>query len=196
MALFERGHEGIFMELINVEIDDTSVMQLEWAQGAIMKAFGELQPEGALGVELHRMTQHLWQWMLNHVHVVTGRLRASLYPMINFSPMDMWSAIGTNLSYAGEEAAREGAKSRGQPPYGGHDFIGRTVFEAGPGAMETFLLNLARSMQEDWDLAAGQHVAIPGRMESAEVVAEALRRSSGVGSGPDLYEAAGMFGRI
>jgi len=179
------------MELINVEIEDTSVMELEWAQGAIMLAFNELQPGGALETELHRMTQHLYKWMLAHVHVVTGRLRASLYPLINFDSVDMWSAIGTNLSYAGVEAAREGVKSRGHPPYGGHDFLGRTVVEAGPAAMQALLLNLARAMTRDWDLGAG--ASVPRRLVSDAVVAGAM---SQLVPGPDLFGDSQLFERV
>lgn len=138
-----------------VEIADTSVMELEWARIAIAQAFRHLTPEGALGRELQRATASLYDYMHNITHRVTGRLASSQFVYLSMAQDDLYGQIGTNLSYAGAEAAREGFKTRGQGPYGGHDFLGRTVQEAGPVTLEEFAENLWRSIANEWEIGTG-----------------------------------------
>ncbi len=95
----------------------------------------EVDPRGGMGDTMTLALGQLHRYATGIVHVVTGRLKNSLFWEIE-SPRqnDLVGHVATNVAYALEEHNRPGTK----PGHGGHDFFARTVREEGPHVNDLF----------------------------------------------------------
>lgn len=114
-------------EMLRIDVDEESTIMLNILSAQINAAFRQLEPGGLITKHLHRVIVSLREYMVMIVHVITGRLRASIYPYMNEA--ELYGGVATSVSYAAEESLRPGAKTHGTPPYGGHDFLMRTIEE-------------------------------------------------------------------
>lgn len=71
------------------------------------------------------------------VHVDTGRLKNSLYPRIQTRGNEAYGMVGTNVAYAFHEHERGGK----------HAFFERTVEEDGPGIIQQFEDDVAKTVR-------------------------------------------------
>ena len=111
-----------------------SVEGLEGLDQVIASLSRFLDDDGPLADELATLVAELYGYMYDIVPVQTGLLQSSLYEEIElFGGTEMYGAVVTDLYYAPYVLAMGGWR----------DFVGRTVEEAAPDALEAAAARLA-----------------------------------------------------
>ncbi len=108
-------------------------------QRAMTRTIQALEPKGTQGAVAFA-TLGLHRFMTALVHVLTGRLKNSLFPEVT----ETQGRIFTNVNYAPYEEARGGE----------HAFMTRTETEGAPGIAAQTLQLFAVQIQSEWDQTA------------------------------------------
>jgi hypothetical protein len=114
---------------------DATTGDLARLQQELARLQFEVDPRGGMGDTMTLALGQLHRYATGIVHVVTGRLKNSLFWEVE-SPRsnDLIGHVATNVAYAQAEHGRPGTK----PNHGGHDFFARTVREEGPAVNDLF----------------------------------------------------------
>lgn len=91
-----------------------------------------------LGQKISVAVLQLHRYATRIVHVITGRLKNSLYPVVDFKGDAVEGRVTTNVAYAIYEVQRGGD----------HDFAGRTVSEEGPHVAAWLGQEVAREVND------------------------------------------------
>lgn len=116
------------------------VEQLKAVQDELTRLAEQASTEGGLRADLNLALLQLQRYALAIVHVVTGRLKNSIFVEVEERGNDLLVGhLATNVAYALEEERRPGER----PGFGSHAFFGRTIEEEGPNVNDIFQASLA-----------------------------------------------------
>lgn len=107
------------------EVDQAGLDDLKEFQDSLLMTLRGLTEPGWVGI-LGKATLRAHAYASKIVHVVTGRLKNSLFPRVVGSGNNAYGSVMTNVAYAGAEHDRGGE----------HAFFERTIDEDGPGIVE------------------------------------------------------------
>lgn len=105
---------------------ELEVAGLAEAQARLVRLAEEVAASGGLRAVMAKGTLRAHAYSTKIVHVISGRLKNSLFPRVQVQGNQVYGVVGTNVAYAPIEEARGGT----------HAFFGRTVKEDGQGLVE------------------------------------------------------------
>lgn len=116
-------------DALQVELDG-----LKETQDALVIALHNVSAQGGLREVVAKGTLRAHAYASKIVHVDTGRLKNSLFPIVEGSGNDVFGVVGTNVAYAPYEHERGGK----------HAFFARTETEDGPAIIAMMQNDLLR----------------------------------------------------
>lgn len=109
-------------DVLRSEAMTVSVEGLKEAQAELQRLTMEASAQGGLRGRLNRALLQLQRYAIGIAHVITGRLKNSIFVEIEQGWNDLIGHVATNVAYSWVEDTRGGE----------HAFFGRTVREEGP----------------------------------------------------------------
>lgn len=119
---------------------ELEVLGLKETQDAALAVIHALQPDGAAGSAVQFTVLGLHRYMTTIVHVISGRLKNSLFPQVD----GLTGMVITNVNYAPYEEALGGE----------HAFMTRTEEEQGEQIAEQALKEFNVKITQGWEQTA------------------------------------------
>ncbi len=116
---------------------DLEIKGLAETQARLKQLLQDTSERGGMEAVISKATFRAERYAAMVTHVLTGRLKNSLFPRIHTGLNEVYGVIGTNVVYAMVEHERGGE----------HAFFQRTVDEEGPAIQQMMESDIARYVE-------------------------------------------------